>query len=351
MTAAEASALKEDRFYTSDVLARLEPLPDFLQKKEQWLAAAVAQLALRGCGREEISYLVNLPEEVLNEDLEGQEGTCLLDLDFLPIGAGCLIQGSVSAAHLNGLSCCLLRPLRETHALVAAEGTDLGEGTGVPVLLARKNLIFQKKAATFSPEEEVPDPAQLLGATALPEDLCNEEARRWLGGLVGRLLLRSCGREEVSFGAPALPSSVAAEHLGMMLQDLAFCPVGAMVRVEGSKSMERLNGLQGALSESCPSYATHAKLSLPGEGEILIHRKNLRLVAYGGLKTVLKEPRTAAPGPGCAWFSCCSASFAQKQSIKAPASLADDLRHLAELKTAGALSDGEFQAAKRKLLS
>lgn len=34
-------------------MARLKPLPDFLQKKEQWLAAAVAQLALRGCGREE----------------------------------------------------------------------------------------------------------------------------------------------------------------------------------------------------------------------------------------------------------------------------------------------------------
>ena len=35
----------------------------------------------------------------------------------------------------------------------------------------------------------------------------------------------------------------------------------------------------------------------------------------------------------------------------APCLSQDDLRHLAELKTAGALSDGEFQAAKRKLLS
>ena len=36
-----------------DVIAELAQLPTFLQRNERWLAEAVAQLALKGCGRED----------------------------------------------------------------------------------------------------------------------------------------------------------------------------------------------------------------------------------------------------------------------------------------------------------
>ena len=36
-----------------DVIAELSQLPSFLTSNERWLAEAVAQLALKGCGREE----------------------------------------------------------------------------------------------------------------------------------------------------------------------------------------------------------------------------------------------------------------------------------------------------------
>lgn len=41
-------------FTAQDVIAGLSELPGFLSHNERWLAEAVAQLALKGCGRQEL---------------------------------------------------------------------------------------------------------------------------------------------------------------------------------------------------------------------------------------------------------------------------------------------------------
>jgi len=388
-----ATALKEDVFHTRDVIAELSKLPGFLASNERWLASVVAQLALKGCGYQElggcgyqeIAYLLSLPVETLNEDLPSsfpEVGTSVLQLDFLPLGAVCRIQGSVSSAELNGKRCTVCRHLRshESHALVEVEG-DEDAGT---VLLARKNLFFDSIGNTSAQvsvsEEELPAPGQLFSRDAIRP--LQDEAERWLCGVVVRLLLKSCGKEEIgfilslpakgeetSFGTSSMPSSIGQEHMGMLLQDLSFCPSGAECCVEGSKSTgNTLNGLQGVLMEACPGHASHAKMRLPGEGEVLIHRKNLRLVAYATFRQQAeKESKVAgetAPSPGlCSWFGCCTLSKASKTTnamvthasvggySKTEATLTGELRRLADMKADGLLSDNEFHAAKAKLLA
>lgn len=373
----KATAPKEDLFHTRDVIAELSQLPSFLTSNERWLAEAVAQLALKGCGREEIGHLLALPAGALNEELPSslpEVGSPILNLDFLPNGARCIIQGSVSSAHLNGKRCTLQRVLlgEETHALVEVEGD---EAAGA-VLLARKNLVFD-----FMPqgpiqavtEEELPPASQVFGSMPLP--LKGREAEQWLCGAVVRLMVKGCGKEEIgfilslpakgreaSFGTSSMPSSIAAEQIGMLLQDLSFCPSGAECRVEGAKSTgNSLNGLQGVLKESCPSYTSHAKLQLPGEGEVLIHRKNLRLMCYGTWSPSKKVdvPTAAVPegstGGLCSWFGCCSLSVAPKTSnvvsCSKTADLTGEIRQLADMKAQGLLSEEEFHAAKAKLLA
>lgn len=366
----EAKALKEDCFHTRDVIAELSRLPAFLVASEHWLAEATAKLALKGCGREEIAYLMGIHAEALHEDLPSsfpEVGTPILDVAFLPSSAVCRIQGSVSSAHLNGKQCTLGRQLLadDTHALVHVEGE---EAAGA-MLLARKNLIFEaigqlnESNAPPMPSEELPSPSQILGSS-LP--VKGEEAAQWLCAVVMRLLVKGCGKEEIgfilslpakgqeaSFGNSNMPSSITADQLGQLLQDLSFCPPGAECRVEGAKSSGKLNGLQGVLTEACPGHASHAKLQLPGEGEVLIHRKNLRLISYAGLCTDGKKEvnvHTAGTAGLCSW--CCSLSVAPKTSkIDASEKLTGELHRLADLKAGGLLSEDEFQAAKAKLLA
>ncbi|CAE7445516.1 unnamed protein product [Symbiodinium necroappetens] len=384
--APEASALKEDRFYTNDVIAEIATLPSFLQDKpaERWLSEVVAKLALRGCGREEVAWLLSLPVDTINEELpasagEEQLGSCLLDLAFVPRGAGCGIFGSNSSPQLNERRCTLCRDLSgvETHALVVVEARD-GDPPGEyqdAMLIARKNLRFdsipsrQLTEASQWPnvanmpipaQEEVQAPSALLGeATPSPACLCTAEALQWLLPCVARLwAAKACVREEIAFllSLPAeklgsaLPS-LGAENLGKFLQDLSFVPQGACCRVEGSTSNARLNGLEGRLIESCPSYSTHAKLLLAGEGEVLIHRKNLRLLALGGVPSQVEK---ASSGGLCAWLGlrCCDEVRAAPPQRLGPrkdgAFLAGELRRLGEMRASGLLSDVEFHAAKTK---
>ncbi|CAE7253643.1 unnamed protein product [Symbiodinium microadriaticum] len=302
--APEASALKEDRFYTNDVIAEIATLPSFLQDKpaERWLSEVVAKLALRGCGREEVAWLLSLPVDTINEELpasagEEQLGSCLLDLAFVPRGAGCGIFGSNSSPQLNERRCTLCRDLSgvETHALVVVEARD-GDPPGEyqdAMLIARKNLRFdsipshQLTEASQWPnvanmpipaQEEVQAPSALLGeATPSPACLCTAEALQWLLPCVARLwAAKACVREEIAFlmSLPAeklgsaLPS-LGAENLGKFLQDLSFVPQGACCRVEGSTSNARLNGLEGTDS-GLQSMAQLASIEVSAPGWVFV---------------------------------------------------------------------------------
>eukprot|EP00439_Symbiodinium_sp_Y106_P080470 s117_g19.t1 len=353
---------------------------------ERWLSEVVAKLALRGCGREEVAWLLSLPVDTINEELpasagEEQLGSCLLELDFVPRGAGCSIFGSNSSPQLNErrqVRCTLCRDLSgvETHAMVIVEARD-GDPHGEyqdAMLIARKNLRFDSLPARQLleasqwpnianmpiPPQEVQAPASLLGEAApSPASLCTAEARharlaapcirvmcqalQWLVACVARLwAAKACVREEIAFllSLPAeklgsaLPS-LGAENLGKLLQELSFAPSGACCRVEGSTSNARLNGLEGRLTESCPSHACCMYVSA-GEGEVLtlgrialppeyrckcyvcaddqsglkrlarIHRKNLRLLDLGTLPVPAQVEKGSSRGL-CAWLGlrCC----------------------------------------------
>merc|ERR1712151_397809 len=76
---------------------------------------------------------------------------------------------------------------------------------------------------------------------------------------------------------------------------MGFVPVGALCSIEGCNSCAILNGRIGNLVEACPDGRTHALVHFGGEGvtELLIHRKNLRLVDPAAVENGEALPNSA----------------------------------------------------------
>merc|ERR1719329_648485 len=108
-------------FRIEDLLEEYSCLPEFLHGTKEagkWLCEVIFSIRSKQCGREEIAWVLGIPFSALSEQLpssadSGLIGSSLLDLGFLPCGAGCTVQGSRSVAYLNGRKCTLCKDLRD----------------------------------------------------------------------------------------------------------------------------------------------------------------------------------------------------------------------------------------------
>jgi len=305
-------------------------LPLFLQAKgvETWLSETILHLRKKNCGREEIAWVLGLPLEALSDlipssvapELIGQD---LLNMGFLPRGAGCFIKECRGMAFLNGRRCTLCRHCTDeaSHALVVVDGGNAEQpdygGPCKQILLSRKNLEFAHapvldsssssecdhwpSISSLPPDmEDIPISArstvELLGESWFrlpswrPHNLYGPEVDEWLTGVVDRLVTRKdCGREELAylfnfegavslFGGSAVPKSITPQQYGILLHELAFVPQGFHCQVEGSSSFPHLNGCVGKLVEACPDGHSHANVSISGYSDLMINRKHLRLL-------------------------------------------------------------------------
>jgi len=339
----------------SDMVQEMNGLPDFLQSlaAEKWLCEAAAQLRYKGCGIEEIAWILGIPVKVLNDALPSSAspefvGTNLLDLGFLPRGAGCMIANSRSAAYLNGRKCTLVMDCADgvEHAHVLVEGgpgEEMGqEDAAKPIMIARKNLTFAAEPAktgmdgwpsvNLVPSENdnyvVPEEfkLELLGDVVLGL-FQSSEAELWLATVVAKIVqTKQTGQEELGyilglpepgssagFGGTKVPRTIVPENFGEMLEELGFVPKGSRCVVEGSRSCAHLNGRVCTLKEACLDSTMHAQIFLgPDEGQLQIHRKNLRLLDPTTLKGVkdgnFLVPPTAGGSPAdtaaCGTSSC-----------------------------------------------
>lgn len=317
-----------DDFKMDDLLEEFSCLPDYLHETKEastWLCQVVKRIRLKQCGREEIAWMLGFPDKALSERLPssadaGIVGCSLLDVGFLPRGAGCMIQGSKSAAYLNGRKCTLAKDLKDgidQHALVIVEGgtgeerSDSQEDLRKTIMLARKNLEFASPpdmveddgfpSLSLAPEEEKDGethwaPSTTLGEvwhepSTLPPYLQSADALIWLTGVVGRLVQsKACGREELAhlldvnassgegFGGPDVPKSLTSEHYGSLLDSLGFVPEGSPCQVEGCRSQAHLNSKVGKLCKACPEGQEYATVELDVVGQLQLHRKNLRFL-------------------------------------------------------------------------
>lgn len=356
------SAQESVQVHLEDLVGELKSLPEFLQSKEAeiWLCKAVANIRLKQCGREEIAWLLGVQQSVLNEEVlpssadESLLGASLLDIGFLPRGAGCKIHGCRSSDHLNGHKCVLRHDLTDgaSHASVLVEvpAVTIADGkpqrkAGRPLMIARKNLEYSSlptpkdgsiingqagselRRLSFEDDdddEEFEDPppprlpGELLGeawedATVLPEHLRSQEALCWLAVVVGRLVdSKKCGREEIShllglpsasncegFGGAAVPSSLTPGMYGMSLEDLGYVPASLRCIVENCNSRWDLNGNEAIVVDGCPDGRTHVMVDVLAIAEpsvLQIHRKNLRLIGpHGMLEEDVCKPHSGAP--------------------------------------------------------
>lgn len=202
-----------------------------------------------------------------------------------------------------------------------------------PMMIARKNLEFARcpsedNTAGWPPlslaaiQEDVPvdfNSREMMGEewvnkpTQRPEFLRSDAGEKWIAQIVGRLVnSKSAGREELAylldfkgssggFGGAGIKASITDEDYNQLLEDLYFVPPGLRCVVEGSNSYAHLNGRSGPLVESVPDGVQHCLINLgQEEGEMRIHRKNLRLLnpsAPPPAAPVAAAPAAAAPAP------------------------------------------------------